>query len=748
MKAQPISKETLLQILSPESAYYGPPTYIVYDTETLGQKQKEFFSWLNRHLPRGTPRTPEALLAACQPQLVASVKTYKNGKQKAVTEKIPYALTQEVVDYCNFIAGTTEKPSVKPGIGLFKKAWKTFDMEALDPQLAKVHNIQIGLLYPNSPEGFLVYYYTESAVEPETLRLPVEAMFNSKLPIICQNIDFDLRMTLSTFGLHPHQGVMLYDTMINQCLFNADGNREEGVSLADLCATYAVPEEFTKTGVSPQFIDWRDPGEEALRYAVNDILSVAYIFMCQQSHLDWPTIQPTLALESSVRDKLSYASIKGVPAHNEIVKALHELSIRQVSEALEVLRGKAVAAGIEGSENWTATYLGTEEFRSYLLNLLNFHIDCAGVVNDYGKRVKPILQLDKKAVYTHPGYQIFTPQIKELLAANFRVSSCKKRVNGLSKLRNILSPDGITWLHPTYGTVPKPSSAKTSKWSADSGAGGGTKSGRMSTRGELSPLTMNEVDKQIVVAPQGQFIFSCDLSGIELRVAASLSHDETLIDIINTGKDPYRMVASKAFGIPYDSISKKSKERALGKEAVLAFIFEAMPFAMINQILNRTKGEMRVEDDVAQALYEAWWSLAPTLKKWSHDNWVMGCVKGLYTTAKGRMRRFNMEDFNEDLEKAQRYGKTLYHPHELVLSSGESFSDNDTLFRAGGKKYTNLCSNHEVQTTAGEGFKQGLSNFPLREYGWGVIGFIHDDDTLLLNDADKSWAIDWIPYTM
>jgi DNA polymerase I-like protein with 3'-5' exonuclease and polymerase domains len=259
---------------------------------------------------------------------------------------------------------------------------------------------------------------------------------------------------------------------------------------------------------------------------------------------------------------------------------------------------------------------------------------------------------------------------------------------------------------------------------------------------------MSEVDKQIVVAPQGQVIASFDLSGIELRVAASLSHDKNLIDIINSGLDPYRLVAERAYHIPYKDIAKKSQERSLGKEAVLAFIFEAMPYTMQAQVRNRTQGALQVPDEDAQKLYDAWWSLAPDLKAWSHDNWVRGCLDGFYATAMGRRRRFNMEDYREELSKKEKWGKTLWKPTSLTTTKGEMYQVPDALFRASCPKYKRLCSNHIVQSTAGEGFKLGVSRMPFREYGWGVIGFIHDANDLLINETDTSWAVDFIPKTM
>lgn len=61
---------------------------------------------------------------------------------------------------------------------------------------------------------------------------------------------------------------------------------------------------------------------------------------------------------------------------------------------------------------------------------------------------------------------------------------------------------------------------------------------------------------------RGGLILSSDMSQAEVRVAASLSGDPTLIEIVNSGVDMHSANASKIFGIPVEEVTKKQRQVA------------------------------------------------------------------------------------------------------------------------------------------------------------------------------------------
>ena len=64
------------------------------------------------------------------------------------------------------------------------------------------------------------------------------------------------------------------------------------------------------------------------------------------------------------------------------------------------------------------------------------------------------------------------------------------------------------------------------------------------------------------IAPEGRTLVSADYSQFELRLAAVLSHDQTLIDDFNHGVDIHTKTASEAFKIPIGKVTKEQRRAA------------------------------------------------------------------------------------------------------------------------------------------------------------------------------------------
>ncbi len=64
------------------------------------------------------------------------------------------------------------------------------------------------------------------------------------------------------------------------------------------------------------------------------------------------------------------------------------------------------------------------------------------------------------------------------------------------------------------------------------------------------------------VAPEGKVLVSADYSQFELRLAAVLSGDTSLINDFNSGIDIHTKTASEAFGVPFDEVTKTQRRAA------------------------------------------------------------------------------------------------------------------------------------------------------------------------------------------
>ena len=68
--------------------------------------------------------------------------------------------------------------------------------------------------------------------------------------------------------------------------------------------------------------------------------------------------------------------------------------------------------------------------------------------------------------------------------------------------------------------------------------------------------------RKVFVPSEGNIFTDADYSQIELRVLASLSGDETLIESYRSGEDIHKITASKVFGVPLDEVTDTLRRNA------------------------------------------------------------------------------------------------------------------------------------------------------------------------------------------
>jgi hypothetical protein len=721
------------------------PEFAVFDTETMGHLQAQFFSWLAHYIPHDLPRSPQAVLSLVEKREVTKLVRGR-GKNAGFVEKVvkeyPEVYNPLYEGIAPIVESFTGKKPRGLGIQALENAWIAMGMSksnghALQPDKSLVYNLQVGAYYPSEN---VLYVATESSVNSISLQPHVIRLYNTQVPLVAQNADFDLRQCYQSFGVLPTDSTFIYDTKLIESLYNADSNRWQDVGLGDLAKLYNCPDEYMKVGISPVHVDWRNPNAEQLRYALNDIISCAWVFLAQRQHPEWNHYQKTFALESSIRTRLAYASVVGVPIKADVARAFMTTNITREAALLPQVFQKAIEVGILSPDrdmgNQNAQYLGKAEFKQRILDKINQETRASRTFDS----------LSKSKMWKHADFPSIPQPLKDMLTLFWEYNSTKKRISDMAKtIIPELGDQPYARLHPRYGSCPAPKSGKSNAEESD--GGNGTKSGRFSTQG-FNVLNRSEIEKQYVVAEPGRKIVSLDYSGIEVRVAASLSHDKNLIRIFNEGLDPYRVLAGQAFNMEPASIPKKSRERALGKEGVLAFIFDAQPFTLINQVRIRTKGEMQVSRPEADNMYDSWWRIAPELRDHNERVWIKSCVLGYTETAMGRKRKFNQEDHLKEVEKAENWGRNFHYKSSVMTPEGVLYNDNDTLYRASCPKYRNVSLNHPVQGCAAEGFKRAASRMPYREYDWRIIGWIHDANDLDLPAENLDQNLDFIAYTM
>lgn len=133
--------------------------------------------------------------------------------------------------------------------------------------------------------------------------------------------------------------------------------------------------------------------------------------------------------------------------------------------------------------------------------------------------------------------------------------------------------------------------------------------GRMScVRFNLQQLSRTGGIRSCITALPGYVLISADFSGVEVRTAAALSQDQTLIGLLRAGLDVHAEVAKVVFGPPPDKAEAKRN-----RYTVKPMVFGDMYGAAV--------GTMAVQggtsDQVAQMVKDAISTLAPQYRSWA-----------------------------------------------------------------------------------------------------------------------------------
>jgi len=163
----------------------------------------------------------------------------------------------------------------------------------------------------------------------------------------------------------------------------------------------------------------------------------------------------------------------------------------------------------------------------------------------------------------------------------------------------------------------------------------GTTTGRMSSsnpnlqnipvRGEYG-----EAIRNAFVAPNGSTLLAFDYSQIEMRVLASLSKDEHLMEVFRVGTDVHTSVASRVFKVPEIDVTPEMRRRA----KVINF---GIVYGMGVNALKDNLGSTRAE---AQEFYDNYFLTFPKIAKYFEEVKSLAKKDGFTTTYFGRRRFF------------------------------------------------------------------------------------------------------------
>lgn len=150
----------------------------------------------------------------------------------------------------------------------------------------------------------------------------------------------------------------------------------------------------------------------------------------------------------------------------------------------------------------------------------------------------------------------------------------------------------------------------------------GTVTGRFSSGDSGADWAFNiqnqsDESREMFVAPEGKLIVNADFSAQEVRIIASLSKEDVLLDAFAKGVDPYATLASRFYGKPYDQVHKNpdgsdTEERERMKVVLLSSMYGATKYG-----LSQSLG---IDVEEAENFREEFFNSYPKLKAFMEES--------------------------------------------------------------------------------------------------------------------------------
>ena len=137
-----------------------------------------------------------------------------------------------------------------------------------------------------------------------------------------------------------------------------------------------------------------------------------------------------------------------------------------------------------------------------------------------------------------------------------------------------------------------------------------------------------EIRKAFIARSQDRMIMSADYSQIELRVIASISEDEKMIDAFKKNQDIHASTAANVYNVPIEEVSSQMRRNA--KMVNFGIIYGISPFGL-GQRLGIPTGE-------AKDLIDQYFEKYPSIKNYMTDTVEFARQNGYVQTLYGRKR--------------------------------------------------------------------------------------------------------------
>ena len=367
----------------------------------------------------------------------------------------------------------------------------------------------------------LLSYATETTsglLQPEEYTKLLPVLANPEVIKIGHNLVYDIGLVRAAVG-HRFPVVNLFDTMLAYQLLIA-GLYENSLKRASL---KAVVKDLLGIDVDKglQTSDWSGVhSKEQLQYALKDSEILIQLYPVLKVRLEDSGLSRVAQIEFDCLPMTVEAMQTGLPIDIPGVQA-KIASLTQIIEAGEkAIKGIAKDVGWRSPNNSKVLNLASSQHLRTLLR------------NVYGDDVMDSSEGTIKA--------LLQQQPKKPLAGMLR--DLKKYQMQQRFLRAWLKNHDQGRIYSSYQQI-------------------GTRTGRYTSSGPNAQQISKDL-RYLFKAGPGRALVECDYSNIEMRLAAEISSEPTLLRLYHEGADLHRVTASKVFHVPVDEVTPEQRKTA------------------------------------------------------------------------------------------------------------------------------------------------------------------------------------------
>jgi DNA polymerase-1 len=472
---------------------------------------------------------------------------------------------------------------------LMKQTAVCFDTETTGLKALEVELIGIAFCY-EAGKGYYVSF-PENQVETAAILEEFRPFFGSEIEKIGHNLKYDIKV-LSNYDM-PVKG-KLFDTMIAHYLINPD-MRHNMDMLAETYLNYqpvSISELIGKKGknqLSMRVI----PLKEQTAYAVEDADITFQLRQLFTSELEQGNVSELFnAIELPLVSVLTAMEIEGININTDFLK---ELSIALTDDINRLEKSIYEQAG--------------EEFNIASPKQL-------GIV------LFEKMELVKKPKKTKTGQYATGEDILSYLAKEHEI------------IKDIQDYRQYKKLQSTYvDALPNEINGKTGRIHTEYMQAVAATGRLSSSNPNLQNIPIRtergrEVRKAFIPRDKNHILLAADYSQIELRIIASLSEEENMIEAFKNGEDIHASTAAKVFDVPLSEVTREQRSNA--KTVNFGIVYGVSAFGLSNQT-NLSRNE-------AKELIDTYYETYPKLKAYMASQVEFAREHGYVETVLNRRR--------------------------------------------------------------------------------------------------------------